>query len=52
MSAIRISLRDGMHEQRTGYIRVSTRDQNPDRQLEGVQVGKMFIDKATAATAA
>ena len=27
-----ISLRDGMHGPRIGYIRVSTLDQNPDRQ--------------------
>ncbi|EML5473589.1 recombinase family protein, partial [Pseudomonas aeruginosa] len=33
--------------QRIGYIRVSTLDQNPDRQLESVQVGKVFIDKAS-----
>ncbi|CDZ94960.1 MULTISPECIES: recombinase family protein [Pseudomonadaceae] len=36
-----------MHGQRIGYIRVSTLDQNPDRQLEGVPVGKVFIDKAS-----
>jgi len=36
-----------MHGQRIGYIRVSTLDQNPDRQLEGVQVSKAFIDKAS-----
>ncbi|HEJ1319031.1 TPA: recombinase family protein, partial [Pseudomonas aeruginosa] len=36
-----------MHGQRIGYIRVSTLDQNPDRQLESVQVGKVFIDKAS-----
>ena len=36
-----------MHGQRIGYIRVSTLDQNPDRQLEGVQVSKVFIDKAS-----
>lgn len=36
-----------MQGQRIGYIRVSTLDQNPDRQLEGVQVTKMFIDKAS-----
>lgn len=33
--------------QRIGYIRVSTLDQNPDRQLEGLQVSKVFIDKAS-----
>jgi DNA invertase Pin-like site-specific DNA recombinase len=36
-----------MHGQRIGYIRVSTLDQNPDRQLEGVQVSKVFTDKAS-----
>ncbi|MBO0640538.1 recombinase family protein [Pseudomonas stutzeri] len=36
-----------MHGQRIGYIRVSTLDQNPDRQLEGVQVSKVFIDKTS-----
>ena len=36
-----------MHGQRIGYIRVSTLDQNPDRQLEGAQVSKAFIDKAS-----
>lgn len=36
-----------MHGQRIGYIRVSTLDQNPDRQLEGVQLSKVFIDKAS-----
>jgi DNA invertase Pin-like site-specific DNA recombinase len=30
-----------------GYIRVSTVDQNTDRQLEGVTVGKTFTDKAS-----
>lgn len=36
-----------MHGQRIGYIRVSTLDQNPDRQLEGAQVNKVFTDKAS-----
>lgn len=36
-----------MHGQRIGYIRVSTLDQNPDRQLEGVKVSKLFTDKAS-----
>ena len=36
-----------MHGQRIGYIRVSTLDQNPDRQLEGAQVNKVFSDKAS-----
>jgi len=33
---------------RIGYIRVSTTDQNPDRQLEGIQLDKKFIDYASA----
>ncbi|MBV2133172.1 recombinase family protein [Pseudomonas sp. MAP12] len=36
-----------MRGQRIGYIRVSTLDQNPDRQLEGAQVSKVFTDKAS-----
>lgn len=35
---------DGQH---IGYIRVSTFDQNPERQLEGVQVDRSFTDKAS-----
>jgi DNA invertase Pin-like site-specific DNA recombinase len=31
--------------QRIGYIRVSTLDQNPERQLEQVQVDRLFTDK-------
>lgn len=34
--------------QRVGYVRVSTEDQNPERQLEGVTVDRVFIDKASA----
>ena len=37
-----------MTGQRIGYIRVSTFDQNPDRQLDTVQVSKTFIDKASS----
>lgn len=36
-----------MHGQRIGYIRVSSFDQNPERQLEHVQVDKQFTDKAS-----
>ena len=36
-----------MHGQRIGYIRVSSFDQNPERQLEHVQVDKVFTDKAS-----
>lgn len=37
-----------MTGKRIGYIRVSTLDQNPDRQLEGVTLDKKFLDKASA----
>jgi DNA invertase Pin-like site-specific DNA recombinase len=36
-----------MNNQRIGYIRVSSFDQNPDRQLENVQVDRIFTDKAS-----
>ena len=36
-----------MSGQRVGYVRVSTFDQNPDRQLENVQVDRVFTDKAS-----
>ena len=32
---------------RIGYIRVSTFDQNPERQLDGVKVDRTFTDKAS-----
>ena len=32
---------------RIGYVRVSTFDQNPERQLENIQVDRSFIDKAS-----
>ena len=32
---------------RIGYVRVSTFDQNPDRQLEGTKVDRAFVDKAS-----
>src|SRR5580658_4796172 len=32
---------------RVGYIRVSSVDQNTDRQLEGVELDKRFTDKAS-----
>src|ERR1035437_9207424 len=35
------------HEKRVGYIRVSTLDQNTERQLEGVDLDKVFTDKAS-----
>jgi len=36
-----------MHGQRVGYVRVSTFDQNPERQLEQVQVDRLFTEKAS-----
>lgn len=36
-----------MKGQRIGYIRVSTFEQNPDRQLEHYKVDKTFTDKAS-----
>lgn len=35
-----------MRGHRIGYVRVSSFDQNPERQLEHVQVDKVFTDKA------
>ncbi len=37
-----------MTGKRIGYVRVSTTDQNPDRQLVDVQLDKKFIDYASA----
>ncbi len=36
-----------MQGQRIGYVRVSSFDQNPERQLEQVKVSKVFTDKAS-----
>ncbi len=36
-----------MHGQCIGYVRVSSFDQNPERQLEHVEVGQVFTDKAS-----
>jgi len=30
-----------------GYIRVSHFEQNPERQLEGIKLDKIFLDKAS-----
>ena len=35
------------HEKRVGYIRVSSLDQSTERQLDGVQLDKVFTDKAS-----
>jgi DNA invertase Pin-like site-specific DNA recombinase len=36
-----------MDGQRVGYVRVSSFDQNPDRQLEAVSAARIFTDKAS-----
>ena len=36
-----------MHGHRIGYVRVSSFDQNPERQLEHVPVDRLFSDKAS-----
>jgi DNA invertase Pin-like site-specific DNA recombinase len=36
-----------MQGQRIGYVRVSTLDQNPERQLEHVQVDRLYTDTAS-----
>jgi DNA invertase Pin-like site-specific DNA recombinase len=36
-----------MNGQRIGYIRVSTVDQNTERQLDGSELDKTFTDKAS-----
>lgn len=36
-----------MSSQRVGYIRVSTYEQNTDRQLDGLTLDRCFIDKAS-----
>lgn len=33
--------------QRIGYVRVSSYDQNPERQIDNIKVNKVFIDKAS-----
>jgi DNA invertase Pin-like site-specific DNA recombinase len=38
---------DTLHGQRIGYVRVSSFDQNPERQLEHVSVDRLFTDKAS-----
>ena len=36
-----------MQGHRIGYVRVSSFDQSPERQLESIQVDKVFTDKAS-----
>jgi len=40
-----------MTNKKIGYIRISTIYQNPDRQLEGKNLDKIFIDKASGKSA-
>ena len=35
------------HDKKVGYLRVSSLDQSTERQLEGVQLDKVFTDKAS-----
>ena len=35
------------HDKRVGYVRVSSIDQSTQRQLEGIQLDKVFTDKAS-----
>lgn len=37
--------------QRIGYVRVSSEDQNPDRQLDGQQLDRLFTDKVSGKSA-
>jgi len=37
-----------MSGKRIGYVRVSTPEQNPERQLEGISIDRKFIDFASA----
>lgn len=36
-----------MNGQKIGYIRVSSSDQNPDRQLDGVELDRVFTDRVS-----
>ncbi len=36
-----------MSGKKIGYVRVSSFDQNPDRQIEGIKVDKIFVDKVS-----
>ena len=36
-----------MAGQRVGYVRVSTYEQNPERQLENIELDCLFTDKAS-----
>jgi DNA invertase Pin-like site-specific DNA recombinase len=45
--ALTLLLENIVKGQRIGYIRVSSDEQNPERQLDQVQVDRQFIDKAS-----
>jgi DNA invertase Pin-like site-specific DNA recombinase len=47
-STLTIRAERTMTGQRIGYIRVSSLDQNPERQLDGIALNKVFTDKASA----
>ena len=36
-----------MKGQKVGYVRVSSVEQNTGRQLEGIEIDRLFIDKAS-----
>ena len=36
-----------MKGHRIGYVRVSSFDQNPERQLEGIPIDRVFTDKVS-----
>ena len=40
-----------MKAQTIGYVRVSSQDQNPDRQLDGVETDRVFVDRASGGSA-
>lgn len=40
-------MEDSLKGQHIGYVRVSSTDQNPERQLEGVDLDRVFTDKAS-----
>lgn len=37
----------GSKGQRIGYVRVSSEDQNPERQLDGVDLDRVFVERAS-----
>ena len=44
---IATQVRKSSKSQRVGYVRVSTLDQNENRQLEGLELDQTFLDKAS-----